>query len=369
MTAQSKTALTEPEKNAAVSAVLRHFFLGVGMVCTAVQAEPQMFIRSFGGDVVAAGKSMALASSLSGLMEFMLNPLVGKASDAYGRQKFFLIGPAFNAIASLFVYMSPESLPILFMARVMGNSLNTVSGSVISSTLLSDVSSGAKLAQNFAELWSWAGLGVVVGPFLGGQILTRTGDPRNVYLLKFAMAVTQFVHAYSLLPETLPESNRLPFTTAGTNPVAFLKLFRADAPRTLRTLVTSAACISFIEGKNTTDIFQLWVREDVKASDATIVNVVTIYGAIMYCGGKYLVPWMIKHLGLRNFTRVANAMMACGLGLQVCTIHYTLYTMHTHYTHSLYTLTAGHLRHRVGSLGVDMRLLPGRDQRQRRGRD
>jgi hypothetical protein len=71
------------------------------------------------------------------------------------------------------------------------------------------------------------------------------------------MAAIQFVHAYSLLPETLPEHKRREFTTAGTNPVAFLKLFRGDSPRTLRTLVTAAACISFIEGKNTTDIFQV----------------------------------------------------------------------------------------------------------------
>jgi MFS family permease len=146
-----------------------------------------MFTNIFKGDIVAAGQSMALASSCAGLMEFLLNPLVGKASDAYGRANFFLIGPAFNTIAALLVYLNPTNLTLLFAARVMGNSLNTVSGSVISSTTLSDVSSGQKLAQNFAELWSWAGLGVVVGPFLGGQILTRTGDPKNVFLLKVGL--------------------------------------------------------------------------------------------------------------------------------------------------------------------------------------
>ena len=40
MTAQSKPELSDAQKKAAANAIFRHFFLGVGMVCTVIQPEP-----------------------------------------------------------------------------------------------------------------------------------------------------------------------------------------------------------------------------------------------------------------------------------------------------------------------------------------
>lgn len=199
-------------------------------VCSCIQAEPVLFANTYNGDMSGAVKTMALSSSCAGLAEFLLNPFVGKMSDAQGRRRFFLIGPTFNSIVSLLVVAFPTNLPLLFVARFMGNALNTVSGSVISATTLSDVSSGKKLAMNLAELWSYAGLGVIVGPFIGGKLMAATGSARSVYMLKAVLAMMQFAHAYTMIPETLATDDRKPFEASGVNPLAFTKLFQAGSP-------------------------------------------------------------------------------------------------------------------------------------------
>ena len=47
------------------------------------------------------------------------------------------------------------------------------------------------------------------------------------------------------------------------------------------------------------------MRENVGASESAIATIVTAYGVIMYTGGKFAVPALIKSMGPRQFTDVA----------------------------------------------------------------
>ena len=55
----------------------------------------------------------------------------------------------------------------------------------------------------------------------------------------------------------------------------------------------------------------MFVRENVKMSEASISYLVTLYGVIMYTGGRFIVPRLIASLGQRGFTSLANLAVGC----------------------------------------------------------
>ena len=64
-----------------LSALNRHAFLNVCVVCTSIQAEIQLVKALCGGDAAAAALFLSTTSSCAGCTEFLLNPTVGKLSD------------------------------------------------------------------------------------------------------------------------------------------------------------------------------------------------------------------------------------------------------------------------------------------------
>jgi DHA1 family tetracycline resistance protein-like MFS transporter len=306
------------QKQRTLNIIYAHVTLGVTTACIPIQAEPMLFNAIAKNDVVVAARLLSTATGCMGLFEFLVNPTVGKLTDSFGRKPFMLLGPAVQAIGNLLVAFNPTVLPIVFGCRLVTGACTTLSGSVTSVSAMSDLCTGAELGMNIATLWAYAGLGVIVGPLVGGQIISRTGRPEYVYFLKSAMGIFHLWYAYTNMVETLPPEKRRPFTWTITNPFAFYRLFMGkQSTPTLRRLVTSAMFSSWGEGKNTNDVTQMFVREDVKMTESSISYLVTLYGIVMYTGGRYLVPQLIRRLGIRGFSSVASVCVAAAWALMV----------------------------------------------------
>eukprot|EP00912_Choanoflagellata_sp_UC4_P001990 UC4_evm4s1277 len=172
---------------------------------------------------------------------------------------------------------------------------------VTGSAAISDLCQGSEYAINMGKYFSAFGIGVVIGPAIGGWILNNYSY-RYVYLVRSIIALFEFVHDWINLKETLPENLRRPF--AGIeNPFNFIKLF--SGPSSLVKLISIAFISSIVEGKNTNDIFQMWIKQDVKLSLGN-ANIVTIaFGVLMFSSGKFVVPELVKRLGPRGFTTFA----------------------------------------------------------------
>ena len=83
--ADSKQALVEEQqkKKLAASVLLRHSVLNVIIRDFTMQTEVELFSEMGGTAQTAA--FMATATSYAGMFEFLLNPLVAKPSDRFGR--------------------------------------------------------------------------------------------------------------------------------------------------------------------------------------------------------------------------------------------------------------------------------------------
>ena len=99
------------------------------------------------------------------------------------------------------------------------------------------------------------------------MVLYRTGRPSTVYLLRAAVAGAELLHDIALLPETLGARERLmgiapppraPFHGLA-NPLSFLRLLRG--PTALVKLCLATFFVCWAEGKNTNDLYQMWLQD------------------------------------------------------------------------------------------------------------
>jgi DHA1 family tetracycline resistance protein-like MFS transporter len=313
-------ALTEAERSTATKAVVIYMALKVIQDTTTTSVWPLLLKDLYGGDVALATTAAATMSSLCGVVELFVNPIVGNLSDAFGRKAFFFLGPVANVVLSVLQIRFQTSIPMAFAQRVICQSLSTVSGSTIGSAVLSDVVSGNKYSEALGKLASFAGVGVIIGPLLSGALMTRFPEHQHVAVafgVRVAVSASTVAYLALCLPETLPKSKRRPFSLAGVNPFGFLKLFTTGSA-TFRKLCVACGCCSMVEGKMTTDTVMVLLRENVGFSSNQVTSYLTSWGVACFFSGQVLVKQLIKVLGPRgftDFTLCTNIFSNCLLGL------------------------------------------------------
>jgi len=152
------------------------------------------------------------------------------------------------------------------------------------------------------------GLGIMTGPLIEGAILksVRPGQESATYL---GLAVLGAIAAVNSVPETLSAEKRKKFDLSSAlksaNPFGFLKLYtEGSAP--VRKLVTIVSLQTMIDGKNISDLTQIWTREHLKLQMESIRNFVMGYGFASMMAGAKLVPYLLKNLSINGFTTFTN---------------------------------------------------------------
>jgi MFS transporter, DHA1 family, tetracycline resistance protein len=135
--------------------------------------------------------------------QFFAAPVIGKISDRVGRRPVLLVCLA-GASVGYFMFGVAGALWVLFLSRLIagitGGSLSTASAYIV------DVSKPEELANAFTLMGMAWGIGLVLGPALGGalgQINLRLPAFFSAGLAFFAMCMSFFY-----LPESLPHDRR-----------------------------------------------------------------------------------------------------------------------------------------------------------------
>ena len=284
----------------------------MGMLAVATQnfnlaSDTALITACCGGDAAVAAPLIAATSSASGLVEFLLNPILGKLADRYGRKPVYYIGPVVSGVGmSLAVLLTRgKNLPVLLAHRALGWALISMSCSFIVPVTISDMFCGADLGANIAQVFAMFGLGVTLAPPLGMLVMQRTGNALNVYKMRLASALLQLCFLWFAIPETLERSKSRAFRLGDLSPLRFVAIRRA--PKTLKTLAAVLFFNFFAEGKNIISLMQVWmVGNPLNWSIATQAQQSLTYGIFMFVGGMHLAPLLIKKLGLRGFTTATN---------------------------------------------------------------
>ncbi|MFY0760303.1 MFS transporter [Metabacillus dongyingensis] len=134
--------------------------VGIGLVIPILP----FYVEKFGADAATLGFLVAVFA----LMQFFFAPIWGRLSDRIGRKPLITLGLFGFALAE-FIFAFATDLWMLFLSRIIAG----IFGAAIMPSAMayvSDVTTPEKRGQGMGYLGAAMGLGIVVGPGIGGWL-------------------------------------------------------------------------------------------------------------------------------------------------------------------------------------------------------
>ena len=192
--------------------ILLVLFLGVlmGALDIAIVAPALPSIQNFFG---IGDRALTWTFTIYVLFNLIGTPLMAKLSDTFGRRSIYILDVILFAIGSLIVSLSPSNL---FAVLLAGRALQGFgAGGIfpVASAVIGDTFPPEKRGGALGLIGAVFGLAFLVGPILGGIILTITSW-QWLFLINLPIALIVIVMGWKLLPTTHSTSNR-PFDLSG----------------------------------------------------------------------------------------------------------------------------------------------------------
>lgn len=157
--------------------------------------------REFGLD----GWRIGLLFSAYPLCQLVSGPILGRLSDRHGRRPVLIFSQAGTALSFLMLGLARD-FPTLLLARA----LDGASGGniLVAQAYVADVTTPENRSRGLGLIGMAFGLGFVLGPLLGGVILSMPIDPywrlRLPFLVGALFSTVAWVLVLTRLPESLP---------------------------------------------------------------------------------------------------------------------------------------------------------------------
>lgn len=215
----SRTDHSTPNKRAATSGIFFVVILGALMAFTSLSTD--IYLPAM--PMMAAELQGNVELTITGfLIGFSFAQLIwGPISDRIGRRIPLFIGMVLFVIGSAGCALSSDMPQIVFW-RVF-QAFGACTGPMLARAMIRDLYARTRAAQMLSTLVIISAIAPVIGPLLGGQIVT-IASWRAVFWLLVVMGAAMFI-ALWWLPETLPGEKRLttPISSAFGNYASLLK--------------------------------------------------------------------------------------------------------------------------------------------------
>lgn len=153
--------------------------------------------------------------SLFSFLQFLSTPVIGAASDVYGRRPLMLLCMV-GVTLSYVLWMLSDNFTLFVIARIIGGiSKGNVS---ISTAIVTDVSTPEKRGKGMALVGIAFSIGFVFGPTIGAMFSYMDKDSEKFYVIPaifcIMLAAADLLFLFFCLPETLPNSKRSKTSTS-----------------------------------------------------------------------------------------------------------------------------------------------------------
>jgi len=192
--------------------------LGGGLV---IPVLPGLVTVFEGGNVAEGAHWYGWIACSFAVMQFVGSPIIGALSDRYGRRRVLLISLAGSSIDYVIMALTP-SVGWMLVARMISGLTAAVLATA--NAYVVDVTPPEKRPHAFGMLGAAFGLGLVLGPAIGG-VLGQI-DLRLPFWAAAGFAALNFAYGLWVLPESLKPENRRAFDWRRANPFGALVALR-----------------------------------------------------------------------------------------------------------------------------------------------
>lgn len=154
------------------------------------------YVQSMGG----SPRTVGLLFTCFAASQLLATPILGRLSDRFGRRRVIVFSLAGNALSMIVFALATDVafLPLLFVSRILAGA--TAGNLSACQAAIADVTAADERAAGMGRLGAGIGLGLVLGPVLGGAA-SHLG-PSAPPLIAAAMALVDLALAAALMPET-----------------------------------------------------------------------------------------------------------------------------------------------------------------------
>lgn len=191
--------------------------MGIGLI---MPVMPNLILEVQHGTLANAALWGGVMSASFAVMQFLFGPIIGNLSDQFGRRPILLTSLAVMA-ADYLVMAVASSIWLLLAGRIVGGI--TAATQSTAAAFMADTSPPDKRGAGFGLVSAAFGVGFVLGPLIGGLL----GDlgTRAPFYAAAMLAFSTFVFGWFILPETVTDAIRRPFTWRRANPLRSFRNF------------------------------------------------------------------------------------------------------------------------------------------------
>ena len=158
-----------------------------------------------------------LATSFA-VMQFLFGPILGSLSDRFGRRPVLLVSLAVM-VADYLVMAVAQTIWLLLAARVVAGVTSATYSTA--TAYIADITPPEQRGARFGLIGAGFGVGFVLGPMIGG--LLAGIDTRAPFYAAAGLAAANLVFGALILPETVTDATRRPFSLRRANPLGALR--------------------------------------------------------------------------------------------------------------------------------------------------